>query len=53
MFKNIKQRDVVYGTGLDVENLKKHIKGKQEIKISAMMKIVNSLNINGSDLFEE
>lgn len=51
--KNLKQRYVAYDAGLDVENLRKYIKGKQEMKISTMLKIVNSLNITVSDLFEE
>ncbi len=51
--KKLKQRDVAHDAGLDVENLRKYIKGKQEMKISTMLKIVNSLDIKISDLFEE
>lgn len=50
---NIKQRDVAYDAGLDVENLRKYIKGKQEMKISTMIKIVKALHIKVADLFED
>lgn len=51
--KNLKQRDVAHDAGLDVENLRKYIKGKQEMKISTMLKIVKALNIKVADLFED
>lgn len=51
--KNLKQRDVAHDAGLDVENLRKYIKGKQEMKISTMIKIVKALNIKVADLFED
>lgn len=49
--KKLRQRDVAHDAGLDVENLRKYIKGKQEMKISTMMKIVEALQINVQDLF--
>lgn len=49
--KNMRQRDVAHDAGLDVENLRKYIKGSQEMKISTMMKIVYALDIQISDLF--
>lgn len=51
--KNLKQRNVAHDAGLDVENLRKYIKGKQEMKISTMMRIVKALNIEVSELFEQ
>jgi DNA-binding phage protein len=42
---------VSHDAGLDVENLRKYIKGTQEMKISTMLKIVNALNVKVADLF--
>lgn len=50
--KNLRQRDVAYDAGLDVENLRKYIKGKQEMKITTMLKIVKALNITVAELFQ-
>lgn len=49
--KKLRQRDVAHDAGLDVENLRKYIKGSQEMKISTMIRIVNALQINVEDLF--
>ena len=51
--KGLKQRDVAYDAGLDVENLRKYIKGTQEMKVSTMLKIVRALDINIEELFKE
>lgn len=51
--KGLKQRDVAYEAELDVENLRKYIKGKQEMKISTLMKIAHSLGIEVGDLFKK
>ena len=51
--KGLKQRDVAYDAGLDVENLRKYIKGKQEMKITTMLKIVKALNVEVNDLFKK
>ena len=50
--KKFRQRDVAHDSGLDVENLRKYIKGRQEMKISTMMKIVEALQVDISDLFD-
>ncbi len=49
--KKLRQRDVAHDAGLDVENLRKYIKGSQEMKISTLIKIVNALDIQVQDLF--
>lgn len=49
--KKLRQRDVAHDAGLDVENLRKYIKGSQEMKISTMLKIVHALQIKVEDLF--
>ncbi|NQX97080.1 MAG: helix-turn-helix transcriptional regulator [Flavobacteriales bacterium] len=49
--KGLRQRDVAHDAGLDVENLRKYIKGKQEMKISTMLKIANALEVEVGDLF--
>ncbi len=50
--KKLKQRDVAYDAGMDVENLRKYIKGKQEMKISTMLRITEALQISVQELFE-
>ena len=49
--KGLKTREVAHDAELDVENLRKYIKGKQEMKISTMLKIVKSLDVTPNDLF--
>lgn len=49
--KGLKQREVAYDAGLDVENLRKYIKGVQEMKVSTLLKIATALDIEVGDLF--
>ena len=49
--KNLKTREVAHDADMDVENLRKYIRGQQEMKISTMLKIVKALDISVSDLF--
>jgi predicted transcriptional regulator len=49
--KRLKTREVAHDAELDVENLRKYIKGKQEMKISTMIKIVKSLDATPNELF--
>lgn len=51
--KKMRQRDVAHDAGLDVENLRKYIKGSQEMKISTMIKIVSALHVTVQELFEK
>jgi predicted transcriptional regulator len=51
--KGFKTREVAHDADMDVENLRKYIKGKQEMKISTMLKIVKALDIKVADLFED
>lgn len=48
----LKTREVAHDADLDVENLRKYIKGKQEMKVSTMLKITKSLGVSVSDLFD-
>jgi predicted transcriptional regulator len=50
--KGLKTREVAHDADLDVENLRKYIKGKQEMKVSTMLKIVKSLGVSVADLFK-
>lgn len=50
--KGLKTREVAHDADLDVENLRKYIKGKQEMKISTMLKIVKSLGVTPNELFD-
>jgi transcriptional regulator with XRE-family HTH domain len=49
--KGLKTREVAHDADMDVENLRKYIKGKQEMKITTMLKISKSLGVSVSDLF--
>jgi transcriptional regulator with XRE-family HTH domain len=49
--KGLKTREVAHDADMDVENLRKYIKGKQEMKVSTMLKISKSLKVKVSDLF--
>ena len=51
--KNLKLRNVAHDSDLDVENLRKYIKGKQEMKVSTMLKITRALNVDVAELFED
>jgi transcriptional regulator with XRE-family HTH domain len=51
--KNLKQKYVAHGAGLDVENLRKYIKGSQEMKISTMLKIATALGVKAEELIKD
>jgi predicted transcriptional regulator len=50
--KGLKTREVAHDADMDVENLRKYIKGKQEMKVSTMLKITKSLGVSVADLFK-
>jgi predicted transcriptional regulator len=50
--KGFKTREVAHDADMDVENLRKYIKGKQEMKVSTMLKIIEALKIEVKDLFK-
>lgn len=50
--KGLKTREVAHDADMDVENLRKYIKGKQEMKVSTMLKIMKSLNVSLTELFD-
>lgn len=49
--KGFKTREVAHDANMDVENLRKYIKGRQEMKITTMLKIAKSLNVSVEELF--
>lgn len=49
--KGLKTREVAHDANMDVENLRKYIKGKQEMKVGTMLKIVDALKIEVANLF--
>ena len=51
--KGLKTREVAHDANMDVENLRKYIKGTQEMKVSTMLKIANALNIEASELIKD
>lgn len=48
--KGLKQREVAHDAGMDVENLRKYIRGGQEMKISTVFRISEALGITASEL---
>jgi transcriptional regulator with XRE-family HTH domain len=50
--KGLKLKHVAHDSDLDVENLRKYLKGKQEMKISTMIKISRALGVDIGYLFE-
>ena len=50
--KKLRQRDVAHDANLDVENLRKYLKGRQEMRISTLLRIVEALEISLEDLFD-
>ena len=48
--KGLKQRNVAHDAGMDVENLRKYIKGQQEMKVSTLLRISEALKISVSEL---
>lgn len=50
--KNLVSKNVAYDAGLDVENLRKYIKGIQEMKITTMLKIASALEVEPSELIK-
>ncbi len=51
--KKFKQREVAHDAEMDVESLRKYIKGSQEMKISTMFKIAQALKIHPSELIKD
>ncbi|KAF2335099.1 helix-turn-helix domain-containing protein [Flavobacterium daemonense] len=51
--KQLKPRDVAHDAEMDVENLRKYMKGTQEMKISTMFKIAQALKIHPSELIKD
>lgn len=49
--KGLKTREVAHDADMDVENLRKYLKGKQEMKITTMLKIAKALNVTVEELF--
>ncbi|MBX3162844.1 MAG: helix-turn-helix transcriptional regulator [Bacteroidetes bacterium] len=49
--KGLKTREVAHDADMDVENLRKYIKGRQEMKISTLLKVAKALNVKIDELF--
>jgi len=49
--KGLKIREIAHSADLDVENLRKYIKGTQEMKISTLVRIANALDVPIHELF--
>lgn len=51
--KGLKTREVAHDANMDVENLRKYLKGTQEMKVSTMLKIAFALNMEASELIKD
>lgn len=51
--KGLKTREVAHDADMDVENLRKYIKGKQEMKVGTMLKIAFALNVDPVELIKD
>jgi transcriptional regulator with XRE-family HTH domain len=51
--KGLKTREVAHDADMDVENLRKYIKGRQEMKVSTMLKIATALNVKAEVLVKD
>ena len=51
--KGLKTREVAHDADMDVENLRKYIKGKQEMNIGTMFKIAFALNVEATELIKD
>ncbi len=51
--KGFKTRDVAYESDMDVENFRKYLNGRQEMKVSTMLKIANALKVTVGELFDQ
>lgn len=51
--KGLKTREVAHDADMDVENLRKYIKGRQEMKVSTMLKIATALLVKADVLVKD
>lgn len=51
--KNLVSKNVAHDADLDVENLRKYIKGRQEMKVSTMLKIAFALGVKAEVLIKD
>jgi transcriptional regulator with XRE-family HTH domain len=51
--KRLIQKNVAYDVDIDVENLRKYIKGEQEMKIGMLFRISKSLDMTMSELLKD
>ena len=50
--KKLKTREVAHKADMDVENMRKHIKARQEMKVTTMLKIAFALGVKANELVE-
>ena len=50
--KELKTREVAHDANLDVENLRKYIKGRQEMKVTTLLKIARALEVKAGELLD-
>lgn len=48
--KKLKVKNVAHDAGLDVENLRKYMNGKQEMKVSTLVRIAKAMGVSVGEL---
>ncbi|MBG6131625.1 transcriptional regulator with XRE-family HTH domain [Aquimarina sp. EL_43] len=51
--RGLVQKNIAHDAGIDVENLRKYIKGTQEMKIGMLFRISKSLGLPMSELLKD
>lgn len=50
--KGLKQRDVAHGADMDTENFRKYEKGTQDMRVSTLARIAESLEVDITELLK-
>lgn len=51
--KNLTVMNVAHDSNLDATNLRKYIRGVQEMKVTTLIRIANALNVSSSELLDD
>lgn len=51
--KNLTVMNVAHDSNLDATNLRKYLRGVQEMKVTTLIRIANALNVSASELLDD
>ena len=49
--KDLKAKDVAYESDIDLDNFRKYLNGRQELRVSTMLRIAKALDVQVGELF--